>query len=225
MSRILVLTALDVEARGLARHLGLDPIHATSWPRYGDGSLEIAAVGLGARALAERQSAWPSPTVVVSAGACGALAPELEVGDLVTPETVLGPDGRRHATASLIGLVRRGTLLTTDQVVADGAAKSRLWLETGALAVDMESAAILSWTAERGMRGVVLRGVSDAADRGVPADLARVVGEDGRVHPMRAVSAVLARPAALADAMALRVGTAAALKTVAAALGKLSRTV
>ena len=54
MSRILVLTALDVEARGLARHLGLDPIHAASWPRYGDGSLEIAAVGLGARALAER---------------------------------------------------------------------------------------------------------------------------------------------------------------------------
>jgi hypothetical protein len=42
---------------------------------------------------------------------------------------------------------------------------------------------------------------------------------------MRAVSAVLARPAALADAMALRAGTAAALKTVAAALGKLSRTV
>ena len=89
----------------------------------------------------------------------------------------------------------------------------------------MESATILSWTAARGLRGVVLRGVSDTADRGVPADLARVVGEDGRVHPMRAVSAVLARPAALADAMALRAGTAAALKTVAAALGKLSRTI
>ena len=69
-----------------------------------------------------------------------------------------------------------------------------------------------------------LRGVSDAAGRGVPADLARVVGEDGRVHPMRAVTAVLARPRALADAMALRSGTAAALKTVAAALGKLTRT-
>lgn len=223
MSRILVLTALDVEARGLARHLGLDPIHASSWPRYAGGSLEMAAVGLGARSLAERHSAWPSPGVVISAGACGALAPELEVGELVTPETVLGPDGRRHATAALGGLTRRGTLVTTEQVMGDSAAKARLWLETGALAVDMESAAILSWAAERGVRGAVLRGVSDAADRGVPADLARVVSEDGRVHPMRAVTAVLTRPAALADVMALRAGTAAALKTVAAALGKLSR--
>ena len=224
MSRILVLTALDVEARGLARHLGLDPVPGTSWPRYAGGSLEIAAVGLAARALPGRQDAWPSPTLVVSAGACGALAPELQIGDLVTPDTVLGPDGRRHATAVLPGLPRRGTLLTTDHVLEDGAAKSRLWLETGALAVDMESAEILTWAADRGARGVVLRGVSDAAGRGVPADLARVVGEDGRVHPMRAVTAVLARPRALADAMALRSGTAAALKTVAAALGKLTRT-
>ena len=79
------------------------------------------------------------------------------------PETVLGPDGRRHATAALTGLSRHGTLLTTDHVLEDGAAKSRLWLETGALAVDMESAEILTWAAERGARGVVLRGVSDAA--------------------------------------------------------------
>jgi adenosylhomocysteine nucleosidase len=224
VSRILVLTALDVEARGLARHLGLDPIPSTSSPRYAGGALEIATVGLGARALAERQSAWPSPTVVVSAGACGALAPELQVGDLVTPEIVLGPDSRRHATAVLTGLSRRGTLLTTEHVLEDGAAKSRLWLGTGAIAVDMESAGILAWAAERGVRAVVIRGVSDSAGRGVPADLARVVGEDGRVHPMRAVSAVLARPRALADAMALRSGTAAALKTVATMLGKLSRT-
>jgi hypothetical protein len=41
---------------------------------------------------------------------------------------------------------------------------------------------------------------------------------------MRAVTAVLARPRALADAMALRSGTATALKTVAVALGKLTRT-
>ena len=114
--------------------------------------------------------------------------PSCTIGDLVTPETVLGPDGRRHATAALTGLSRRGTLLTTDHVLEDGAAKSRLWLETGALAVDMESAEILTWAAARGARGVVLRGVSDAADRGVPADLARVVGDDGRVHPMRAVT-------------------------------------
>jgi hypothetical protein len=41
---------------------------------------------------------------------------------------------------------------------------------------------------------------------------------------MRAVTAMLARPGALADAVALRSATAAALKTVAAMLGTLART-
>jgi len=43
------------------------------------------------------------------------------------------------------------------------------------------------------------------------------------VRPVRAVATMLARPRAVADAVALRGGTAAALKTVAAALGRLAR--
>jgi len=109
-------------------------------------------------------------------------------------------------------------------VLEDAAAKSRCWLQTGALAVDMESAAILDWAAAHALPGLVIRGVSDPAARGVPADLARVVQDDGRVRPMRAVTAMLARPRALADAVALRAGTTAALRTVAAALGTLART-
>ena len=162
-------------------------------------------------------------TLVVSAGACGALAPELAVGALVVPEAVIAPDGRRLPTAALAGLTRHGTLASVDRVLEDAAAKSRLWLETGALAVDMESATILDWAAAHGAPAAVVRAVSDPAGRGVPADLARVVQDDGRVRPLRAVSAVLARPRALADAMALRAGAAAALKTVAATLGRLQR--
>ena len=223
MTRLLVLTAIDLEARDLARHLGLAPVTGSAWPRFAGGALEVVAVGIGACHLAPRL-ATAAPALVVSAGACGALAPALAVGALVVPETVLATDGRRHATAAAGGLRRHGTLATTDTVLEDAAAKSRLWLATGALAVDMESAPILEWAAARGVPAVVVRAVSDPASRGVPADLARVV-RDGRVRPLRAVSAVLARPRALADAMALRTGTAAALKTVATALGTLARAV
>ena len=121
------------------------------------------------------------------------------------------------------GLARQGALVSAAHVLEDAAAKSRLWLSTGALAVDMESAAILDWATGHQLPAAVVRGVSDPAGRGVPADLARVVQDDGRVRPLRAVSAVLARPGALADAMALRAGTTAALKTVASALGRLQR--
>jgi nucleoside phosphorylase len=222
--RLLVLTAVDVEARGLARHLGLAPV-AGPFPRFAGGQVEIAVVGLAAAHLSARLTTPPPPsTLVVSAGACGALAPELPVGALVTPETVIAPDGRRFATAAVRGLPRQGTLVSSARVLEDAAGKSRLWLESGALAVDMESAIIMAWAAAQGLPAVVVRAVSDPAARGVPADLARVVQDDGRVRPLRAVSAVLARPRALADAMALRAGTAAALKTVAATLGRLART-
>jgi adenosylhomocysteine nucleosidase len=223
VTRLLVLTAVDVEARGLARQLGLAPAGGP-FARFFGGAIEIVAVGLAAAHLAGRVAAPAASTLVVSAGACGALAPELAVGALVVPEVVLTPDGARHPVSAVAGLARRGALLSVERVVEDAAEKSRLWLSSGALAVDMESAPILAWAQARGLPAVVVRGVSDPAARGVPADLARVVHEDGRVRPLRAVSAVLARPRALADAMALRAGTAAALKTVAAALATLQRT-
>jgi adenosylhomocysteine nucleosidase len=221
--RLLVLTAVDLEARGLARHLGLDLAAGPTGSHFVGGSFEIVAVGVAAVQLETRVSAVAAPALVVSAGVCGALAPELAAGALVVPEAVLGPDGRRRTTATVGGARRHGTLLTTDRVLRDAASKSRCWLQTGALAVDMESASILDWAAGRGWPGLVVRGVCDAAARGVPVDLARVVEEDGRVRPMRAISAMLARPGALADAVALRAGTTAALKTVAATLGTLSR--
>lgn len=221
MTRLLVLTGVELEARHLARHLGLVP--ASGRARFTGGVLEIVPVGIAARQLAQRVPTAAAPSVVISAGVCGALAPGLGVGALVVPEVVLGPDGRRRATAAVAGTRRAGTLLTTDRVLEDAAAKSRLWLETGALAVDMESAAILDWAAMRGVPGLVVRGVSDPAGRGVPADLARAVGDDGRVRTVRAVAAMLARPRALADAVALRAATAAALKAVAAALGSVAR--
>src|SRR5438874_1481297 len=173
--------------------------------------------------LDARASRLAPPAFVVSAGVCGALSPDLAEGDLVVPETVLGPTGARYATAEVAGLRRAGVLATVDEVLATPAAKARLWVEAGALACDMESAAILEWARSRGMPAAVVRAVSDTAERGVPADLAAVVEPDGRVRTLRAVRAVLARPRAFADALALRSGTHVALRTVARALGRIAR--
>ena len=107
--------------------------------------------------------------------------------------------------------------------MATPGAKARLWVETAAVACDMESAPILEWARARGIPAAVIRAVSDTAERGVPADLAAVVEPDGRVRTIRAVRAVLARPRAFADALTLRSGTNAALKSVARALGRIAR--
>jgi adenosylhomocysteine nucleosidase len=223
VTRVAVFTAVELEARTLARLLGLPPVAGAAWPHFGAGALEIVCAGPRARFLDDRARGLAAPTLVVSAGVCGALSPDLREGDLVVPATVLGPAGERHATAELAGLPRAGALASVRDVVATPAAKARLWVETQALACDMESAAILAWAGARGIPAAVIRGVSDAADRGVPRDLAAVVEPDGRVHTARAVRAMLARPRAIADAMTLRTGTGAALKAVAQALGRLAR--
>lgn len=223
MTRVAVFTAVDLEARTLARLLGLPALGGDDWPHFGAGALELICVGPRARLLETRAVRLAPPALAVSAGVCGALSPELREGDLVVPEAVLGPDGERLATAEVGGLARAGALATVTDVVSTPAAKARLWVETRALACDMESAAVLAWARARGVPAAVIRGVSDPADRGVPADLAAVVEPDGRVRTVRAVRAVLARPRAIADALTLRSGTAAALKAVAQALGRVAR--
>jgi len=217
------VTAVELEARALARHLGLGRVGSPDWSHFQGGVLELMCAGPRAAHLAPRAAGIAPGTLVISAGVCGALSPDLAEGDLVVPEAVVRSAAERRATAALPPLRRAGTLVTVDAVVATAEAKTRLWIETGALACDMESAPILEWAAAHGLAGGVVRAVSDSASRGVPADLAAVVEPDGRVRTARAVRVVLSRPRAIADAMALRSGTTAALKSVAAALAKLAR--
>jgi nucleoside phosphorylase len=224
VSQVLVLAAVDVEARGLARHLGLPPVPGARWPHYRAGVLEVACVGPRAARLAERAPTWRPPTLVVSAGTCGALAPDLAVGALVVPEAVVGPDGARLATSMAPTLTRAGTLLTVADVVHTPEDKARLWIETGAVAVDTESSILLGWARTVGAPAVVVRAVSDTAASGVPPDLAALVEPGGRVRRGHALRAMLARPGAVADAIALGRGTGAALKAVAAVVGRLART-
>lgn len=223
MTRVLVVTAVDLEARSLARHLGLERVRGSAWPHFRSGALELVCAGPRAALLEPRAAAAAAVALVISAGVCGALSPDLVEGELVVPEVVVGPSTNRRATAAVPGLRRAGTLVTLDGVAATPERKARLWIETGALACDMESAPILEWAAARGLAAAVVRAVSDTASRGVSPDLAAVVEPDGRVRTTRAVRAVLARPRAIAEAMTLRSGTNAALKTVAGALGRVAR--
>ena len=84
---------------------------------------------------------------------------------------------------------------------------------------------LLEWARTLGVSAAVVRAVSDTATSDVPRDLSALVEPGGRVNRGQALRAMLTRPAALADAIALGRGTAVALKTVAAALGRVARRV
>jgi adenosylhomocysteine nucleosidase len=223
VTRVLVLTAVDVEARALARHLSLAPVAGAEGPHYRSGAIEVACVGLRAACLAARSAGWQRPALVLAAGACGALAPHLAVGDLVVPAAVRTEAGETYPTAAAAPLARAGTMLTVREVLATAADKSRVWLASGALAVDMESAHVLGWAREQGLPAAVVRAVSDAAGAGVPPALSALVEPDGRVRRTGALRLALTEPARLADALALGRATATALRVVAAAVGRVAR--
>ncbi|MBI4588351.1 MAG: hypothetical protein HY725_05895 [Candidatus Rokubacteria bacterium] len=236
MTDVLVLTALELEARALARQLELPRFVRLSFPAYelrrGAGRVRLAPVGLRAEALPVR---WPALAgdlvrpLVISAGTCGALAPELGMGDLILPESVLGLGGERlnvtpgmHAAAvKVAGNACTGVLLTSSEVMATPAAKAERWHATAASAVDMESAVIVAWAARQGCPSLVVRAVSDTARQHVPSELGVAVTSAGKVRAGRAVALFLTHPRAIPHALLLQRGTRQALKSVARVIAAL----
>lgn len=231
---LLILTAVDVEAARLARRLALSAVPSLPFRAFHRRGIRLAVVGPGARELSER---WVrlvdglTDPLVVSAGVCGGLAPELAVGDLVLPDRVLGPGGEvfevgaspaARGLAAAMPSARRGLLVTTPEVVGTVRAKAALRAATGAIAVDMESAGILAAAAAAGCPSVVVRAVSDVATRALGADLVGLVAPDGRLRLGRAVALVLRRPGRIPHALALGRDTGRALATVSRALDALA---
>jgi nucleoside phosphorylase len=222
VTRVLVLTAVDVEAHRLARQLRLGRVTGHAFPHYRRGPIELVAVGIACSRLAERTARCPRPTLVLSAGTCAALSPELHAGDLVVPEIVIAPGEIRHLTDAVPPLARTGALLTVEGIAARPSDKELLWAQTGALAADMESSIVLEWAHREGLPVAVVRGVADTARDAIPPDIAALVEPGGRVSTARVLRAALARPRAVTDALALGRATGAALRSVARAIAQVT---
>lgn len=129
---------------------------------------------------------------LVSFGAAGALAAVLRPGDLVAPQQVYEAGERYTVSAALPAsmqeclsrnnvTVHTGPLACAAQPLASVAAKQRLSRQTGAVAVDMESAAVLDTAQSNGLTACVLRAIIDDADTALPAAALRRVDEFGRI--------------------------------------------
>jgi adenosylhomocysteine nucleosidase len=158
-----------------------------------DVLIRVSGVGrAAARAAAERLLDEAKPDLVIAAGFCGALSPGLRVGDVVTSPRIA----------------------TTDRLVATPVGKSRLRAETGADAVDMESAAVEALCRERGVPFLAVRAVSDTADTALSPELVRLLS-GGSASVPRAVAALLRRPALLGEFRRLGRDTAVAARALA----------
>ena len=161
-------------------------------------------------------------------GVSGGLAPGLEPGRLVVAESVL--DGTQTGAAThpacpwckeLLEALRHngldpvsGPVITMAEPVLGPQDKRRLYDTTGALAVDMESAAVVRAAAEAGRNCLVLRAICDGPDRQVPSAMLRMIDEDGRLKIPVLLKELLRRPALIGELLIMRRDFARALEAL-----------
>jgi adenosylhomocysteine nucleosidase len=219
---ILIFYAFAREAAVFKRRLagrtalGIDGLRGFRG-RLGSAEIVGVATGLGIRRAADTArralQSFAAADLVIATGLAGALSEELQAGDLVLADRlILDGEGAGLAPVSIeispADLARFkaaltahplqfaiGTMLTAERILKDGVAKRDARARTGALAVDMESAAIAAEAHRCGLRFACVRAVLDTVDEEIVG--AELAGPDGEVRPLAAAGFVLRNPAAV----------------------------
>jgi nucleoside phosphorylase len=187
----------------IACALGIEHLALRTGDRGGaDGPVSFLRTGMGPRAAERsvtRQLAGPAlaGAAVMATGFCAGLAPGMHPGDLVVAEETRDPRGAvacvgtellvKELVRILPGrTVHTGPLTGSDHVVR-GHERSDL-LATGAIAVDMESAATLLTAVRGGERPVAaVRVVVDAPEH----ELVRIGTVRGGISAFRVLRSIL----------------------------------
>lgn len=215
-SPLQVLCPLDFERSVLARH----------WRRARpDASLEIefhvcGPGSGGVRRWFQREDAeTPRRSRIVLAGTAGSLSAELSPGTALVAERVIDAQQRTwwpnlEAPKSL----HRDTILSIDETLCESWKKRRRGEQTGAAAVDLESAAFAECCEARGLEWSVVRGISDALTDPLPADVDRWIDARGRLRSFQVLVSSIRTPSTIAVLPRLRSSSILALHAVAGSL-------
>lgn len=137
------------------------------------------------QALAASKTEMQKLDGLLSTGLCGALDPALRVGDIV-----VSGEGTLESPARFV----RGDLHTVDRVVGTAREKRTLRNQTGAVAIDMEAAAVRAEAEERKIPFLSVRVVSDSAGDTLPLDFNRYRDARGDFSRSRIALAAVAHP-------------------------------
>jgi adenosylhomocysteine nucleosidase len=202
LSHLGIVVAVPAEAQSLAKQ----PIANGELIHLSEGAmLKISGMGPRRAALASRTLLEKGATALLSWGSAGGLAPKLFPGSLILPKTVIASDqSRYHVEASwhqrlgnrLKGHVDFHTepLVESTSVVRTPAEKAVLFLRTGAIGVDMESAAVATVAQEAQVPFMVVRAVADSTDTTIPKSSLKAVDEFGRLSGFKLIQGLVEYP-------------------------------
>jgi adenosylhomocysteine nucleosidase len=159
--RIAIVAALEREVRPLVKRWRAvqSEQDGRKFRFFEKDAVVVVCGGIGmeaARRAAEAVVASYSPDVIYSAGFAGALTPEMKVGDILHPASIVNAgDGSRITMEDGKGvLVTFGTIASPEQ-------KKKLREAYGAQAVDMEAAAVARAAEARGVKFAAIKVISD----------------------------------------------------------------
>jgi hypothetical protein len=197
----------------------------------------------GASVPASRSQAdWPNharlagtlapPDLVLTCGFTGGLNPDLKIGDVVfeienrrdelhESQTKNGDSQSSLLRNKLLAAGAKPTaFFCADRIATTVAEKQKLRAETGADAVEMESAAIHQICRERGISCATVRVISDAANENLPLDFNALAKPDKSIDFGKLAWAIAKSPGKIGALMALQKKTKFAAEQLAAVLAK-----
>jgi adenosylhomocysteine nucleosidase len=175
------------------------------------------------------------PDLVLTCGFAGGLNPDLKLGDVVFeifPRSSRGDEAQIKTGEKLepphVGcyekLVAAGArpvkFFCADRVATTAAEKKKLRDETGADAVEMESAAICAVCAERGIPCATIRVISDTAGEDLPLDFNALAKPDKSLDYGKLAWAIARSPGKIGALMELQKKTNFAAEKLAAVLAR-----
>lgn len=174
----------------------------------------IAGVGeASARRGVEVLVAGHRPRWVISAGFGGALDPGLKRNDVIVTRRVVSEDRERAPldidlslppSSASHPLVRAGSVLTVGRIVRTPSEKAALRQDQSCDVVDMETHAVAAYCAERSIRFLGVRVVSDEATTELPPEVLTVLGPTGGFRLGATMGALWRRPSSVKDLLRLR---------------------
>ena len=214
---------MPVEARSLSKH-SITNDHPVCL-REGV-TLAVSGVGPRRASLASRTLLEKGATALLSWGSAGGLSPKLSPGSLILPKTIIASNRSvYHAALSwhedlcnrLKGRVdfHTGPLAESTIVVRTPAEKATLFQQTGAIGVDMESAAVAAVAQEALVPFVAVRAVADSTGITLPDSALNACDEFGRLNFLKLIRGIAARPTELFPVIRLARDYRAAQRTLA----------
>lgn len=218
-----VVAALPAEARSLHRgklevgqRIALAP---TRW-------LQLAGMGRANAGRAAHALVQAGATRLLSWGIAGSLAPQLRAGALVLPITIVSTRQQVFAAdtewhSRVVQGLRESLTVTVEplveslEIVANVSDKRAMYAQSGASAVDMESAAIAEVAQQAGVPFLAIRAIVDDAERAIPQAALSAIDPNGRLRAMRFAKSLTGNPKQLPELITLARSLRAAQKTLA----------